>query len=54
MPIYIYWCTDCKDSTERNVKVDERQDQYCDCGNHLIREFKFSGSVWAPTAGGMR
>lgn len=54
MPLYDYWCTDCKEASERNVKVDERENQYCKCGNHLTREITFKGVVWAPTAGGMK
>jgi putative FmdB family regulatory protein len=55
MPLYDYCCVDCKQAEERNVKIDDREDQYCvKCDGHLIREISFKGSVWAPTAGGMR
>lgn len=54
MPIYDYWCSDCKEVTELNVRIDDRENQYCQCGNYLVREITFKGVVWAPTSGGMK
>lgn len=55
MPLYVYRCADCKIEQERNVSVDERDLQKCDdCKNKLMRQIRFTGSVWAPTSGGMR
>lgn len=55
MPLFDYWCVDCKQSQERNVKIDERENQYCDCDNHLTRQISFNGAVFSETSnGGMK
>lgn len=48
MPIYVYRDKDGNE-IEKNVPVSERDDQ-----EGLTRIPKFTGSVWAPTAGGMK
>lgn len=48
MPIYVYRDNEGHE-TERNVPVSERDNQ-----EGLTRIHKFTGSVWAPTAGGMK
>lgn len=60
MPTYVY--ENChviegleEDITERNVPMDERDDQTCYfCLKPLKRLLRFEGLVWAPSAGGMR
>ena len=54
MPIYEFWCSDCQETKELNVAIVERDKQICECGEWLVRKLKFQGSVWAPTAGGMK
>lgn len=55
MPLYVYRCADCKTEQERNVSMEDRDFQNCEeCSEFLIRQMRFSGSVWAPTSGGMR
>lgn len=60
MPLYTYFCQKCPDEGnpylefERPVKVAERDDQYCPYGHKLVRKLDFHGSVYAPTAGGMK
>lgn len=48
MPIYIYK-NENGDEVERNVPISERDNQ-----DGLTRIQSFTGSVWAPTAGGMK
>lgn len=52
MPNYDYVCTECENTEERNVPMESREDQTCECGAPLKRKFSFKGSVWAPTATG--
>jgi hypothetical protein len=57
LPTYEYkYCdgdTEC--TIERNVPIDERDNQFCNrCGKQLERIISFTGLTWAPTAGGMR
>lgn len=55
MPNYDYKCPVCNEEAELNVPADERDEQVCDtCYHPLKRVWNFRGSVWAPTAGGMR
>ena len=59
MPIYTYkYCDgdpDPETFIERNVPIEERDNQFCHrCKNKLERVIDFNGSVWAPTAGGMK
>lgn len=53
MPNYDYKCPVCKTTVERNVGMDDREEQQCDvCYHPLERKWTFRGSVWAPTATG--
>ena len=56
MPTYVFECEYCKTGEfEKNVPMDERDHQWCDkCGIDLERKIRFTGRVWAPTAGGTR
>ena len=55
MPNYDYKCLVCETAEERNVEADSRDKQNCnECSKPLKRVWSFKGSVWAPTAGGMR
>lgn len=59
MPTYTYEnCyrhTNKAELIERNVPIDDRDDQSCmECGTPLKRKISFTGLTWAPTAGGMR
>jgi putative FmdB family regulatory protein len=55
MPNYDFKCPVCETTEERNVDVEARDSQNCDrCYHVLVRVWNFKGSVWAPTAGGMR
>jgi len=55
MPNYAYEHKCYLDPITRNVPIDERDKQTCDhCGELLTRKWVFEGSVWAPSAGGMR
>lgn len=54
MPIYEFWCSECQKTRELNVAIDDRDHQTCECGEWLVRKLTFQGSVWAPTAGGMK
>ena len=56
MPIYDYEvCKNCGRITdERRLPMEERDNQVCVCGEPIKRLITFEGSVWAPTAGGMR
>ena len=54
MPIYLYQCTACEKKEERNVPIAKRDNQDCDCGHEMERLIRFTGTVWAPTAGGMK
>jgi len=56
MTIYIYGCEFCDEEIEKNVPIDERDNQFCICGQQLLRKLKFTGSVYAPTStdGGMK
>lgn len=55
MPNFDYKCPVCESIEERNVAVDDRDEQTCNkCYHPLKRVWSFRGSVWAPTAGGMR
>lgn len=56
MPNYDYWCM-CSEGIQHriNVPMEERDSQKCSfCYASLRRKYTFTGSVWAPTAGGMR
>lgn len=48
MPLYQYKTADGR-VVERNVPIAERDSQ-----EGLVRILSFSGSVWAPTSGGMK
>jgi putative FmdB family regulatory protein len=51
MPNYDLECPVCETLEERNVPMEDRDEQYCDrCYHKLIRRFTFRGSVWAPTS----
>jgi putative FmdB family regulatory protein len=53
MPNYDFKCPVCETEEERNVGIDEREDQQCDkCYHPLERVWNFKGSVWAPTSSG--
>jgi putative FmdB family regulatory protein len=54
MPIYTAKCPDCEVQYEFVSSVDERDNTpICDnCGGGTRRVIAFTGSVWAPTAGG--
>ncbi len=52
MPIYSYEKCCTKKDTERNVPMDERDNQWCECGDKLDRLVTFNGSVWAPSSTG--
>lgn len=52
MPIYDYYCEECKGIISRNVSVIFREDQTCDCGRELKRQWSFQGVVWSPTRNG--
>jgi putative FmdB family regulatory protein len=54
MPIYEYQCTECENEEERTVAIADRDTQECACGYEMERRICFHGSVWAPTAGGMK
>ena len=55
MPIYDYFCGECNELQEHNVKIEERENQYCECGNSLDRQITFKGAVFSDTAnGGMK
>lgn len=55
MPTYVYYNCDRDGTQERNVPMDERDEQKCEvCGDPLTRKQVFTGLTWAPTAGGMR
>ena len=56
MPIYISKCPDCKVPFEYVSSVEERDNTpVCtNCGGGTVRVIAFTGSVWAPTAGGMK
>lgn len=53
MPIYHYHCSQCsRDNIERQVSIDERDGQICECNERLERKIVFTGSVWAPSSTG--
>ena len=53
MPNYDYKCPVCETVEERNVNMEDREDQTCgECYHPLKRIWNFKGSVWAPTATG--
>lgn len=55
MPTYTYYNCDRDGTQERNVPMDERDNQKCEiCGDPITRKISFTGLTWAPTAGGMR
>ena len=54
MANYDYSCRECGNEFEKNVPMDDRDKVVCDCGGDTFRRITFYGSVWAPTAGGMR
>lgn len=59
MPTYTYRKCLCETNQEgiieRTVPVDDRNRQKCYfCHAVLTRKYAFTGSVYAPTAGGMR
>jgi putative FmdB family regulatory protein len=55
MPIYGYICLECVKHEERNVKIDDRDEQFCKNGHRLRRTFDFTGMVFSETAnGGMK
>lgn len=55
MPIYSYKCPKCQTEVEQLKDIDDRDRATCPfCKSRLERKITFSGSVWAPTAGGMK
>lgn len=57
MANYDYVCVTCNNEEERNVPMDDRENQRCNyCNSELKRVFSFRGVVWAPTStnGGMK
>lgn len=51
MANYDYVCLACNNEEERNVPMDDRNDQNCNyCGSELKRVYNFHGAVWAPTS----
>ena len=56
MPIYTYFCYGCNVDSEITRPMSERDNPLpCSkCGGDLKRVIDFKGSVYAPTAGGMR
>ena len=56
MAIYTYRC-ECTDEALVliGIPISERDEQNCrKCDSILLRQVDCPGSVWAPTAGGMR
>lgn len=54
MPTYTYTCSSCEKTFTKIAKIDERDNQVCDCGENLKRGLDRPGLVWAPTAGGYK
>lgn len=54
MPTYTYTCLGCDKDIVRIAKIDQRDEQVCECGEKLLRKIDRPGMVWAPTAGGYR
>ena len=64
MPTYVYATCHCRipkdggaflKEYELNVPMDKRDEQRCPfCATPLVRRIRFTGRVWAPTAGGTR
>jgi predicted nucleic acid-binding Zn ribbon protein len=54
MPIFSYACEICQKREDRNVPIDQRNDQFCEEGHHLKKTFEFKGLVWSPTTGGYK
>lgn len=53
MPMYTYTCPVCDEQYSKIVKIEERNDQFCeDCGYRLIRNIDRPGMVWSPTRNG--
>jgi putative FmdB family regulatory protein len=53
MPIYTYACPACNSGYDKIVKIDDRDDQFCEnCGYRLIRSIDSPGMVWSPTRNG--
>lgn len=54
MPSYEYTCLACDETITVMVKVDERDNQFCEqCGNKLVRSWTVGNlAVWSPTRNG--
>jgi len=53
MPTYTYTCINCDKTVEQMVKMEHRDDAFCDtCGYKLIRGIDRPGMVWSPTRNG--
>lgn len=51
MPTYVYYNCDQDGTHERNVPIDERDEQFCEiCGDLLQRKISFTGLTWAPSS----
>lgn len=50
MPTYTYECLTCKTLTEKNIKMEQRDEAKCDsCNSLLKRKLDKPGMVWSPT-----
>lgn len=55
MPLYSYECPKCKTQVDLSRSIQNRDDAECQfCKTALKRLMTFKGTVWAPTAGGMK
>lgn len=53
MPIYTFYCAECREKKTRMCKIDDRNQQQCEkCDKKMIRKVDFPGSVWSPTRNG--
>lgn len=51
MPIYTYVCSkEPNEQVEKNVKIADRDDQFCVCKAKLKRLIDSPGAVYAPTS----
>ncbi len=51
MPTYSYYCRVEDKDLEKNAPIADRDSQWCECGERLIRAIDAPGGVYAPTSG---
>jgi putative FmdB family regulatory protein len=54
MPLYTYYCSECKETTEEIRSIEDRDliSLCTSCLGQIVRKIDTPGMVWSPTSSG--